>query len=129
MEENLAAKMQELLSDPESMQQISELAAMFKGSSDASAAPAASASSAPPSAAPPPALPDGGLGIDPAMLMQMGELLKSSGAPDKNAALLLALKPHLREARQQKVDKALRLLRLWSIWQVMQKSGMLQKLL
>ncbi len=121
MEENLAAKMQELLSDPESMQQISELAAMFKGSPDAAAAPAAPA--------PPPALPEGGLGIDPAMLMQMGELLKSSGAPDKNAALLLALKPHLREARQQKVDKALRLLRLWSIWQVMQKSGMLQNLL
>ena len=117
MDDTLMGKMQEMLSDPESMQQLSELAQMLR--SEPETAPAS----------PAPAVPGMADGLDPGMLLKIGELFKNSGEPDKNAALLLALRPHLREKRQQRVDKALRLVKLWNMWQVMQKSGMLRDLL
>lgn len=124
MEENLMGKIQELLSDPESMQQISELAQMFQAES---APPSADTSTGSPQQDVPPALPLGG--IDPGMLMKMGELMRNSGGSDKNTALLMALRPHLGEQRQQRIDKALRLMKLWAVFQTMQKTGMLQQLL
>ena len=112
--DDLTSKMQELLSDPESMKQISELAAMLKEESNA---------------ADPPAAPDAGGGFDPGMLMKLGELMQSRSQPDKNTALLLALKPHLGERRQLRVDKAVKLLRLYSMWRAAQQSGMLHDLI
>ena len=48
---------------------------------------------------------------------------------DKNSELLLALKPHLREERQARVDKAIKLLKLLALWNVLKDSGMLKNLL
>ena len=101
-------KIQSILADPESMQQLSELAQMLQGG-DAPAGQNA------------PGMPDA------AMLMKVGELLQHN-QDDKNTALLRALRPHLSEERQRKTDKALRLLRLWAVFRMMQSSGMLQEL-
>ncbi|MBQ8928133.1 MAG: hypothetical protein IJ055_07680 [Oscillospiraceae bacterium] len=109
--EELQEKLQGLLSDPESMQQLSELAGMLTQE-----APPETPGSAP-------ELPDMGA------LMKMGQLLQTKETPDANAALLLALRPHLGVRRQARVDKAVRLLRLWRIWQTLQESGMLGELL
>ena len=111
MDEGMQDKIQSILSDPESMQQLSELAQMLQGG-DASAAQSAVPEGMP----------------DAAMLMKVGELLQHS-QDDKNAALLRALRPHLSKERQRKTDKALRLLRLWAVFRMMQSSGMLQEIL
>lgn len=132
MEENLMDKIQDLLSDPESMQQISELAQMLQPGSESpeKSTPSYGAELTKPHRE---TNTSGGAasmgGIDAGMLMQMGELMRSTGNSDKNTALLLALRPHLGEQRQQRIDKALRLLKLWAVFQTMQKTGMLQQLL
>lgn len=114
MDENLQDKIQNILSDPESMQQLSELAQMFQGSSTEQSASAPAPLSGMP---------------DAAMLMKLGEMMQGTASDDKNTALLQALKPHLSEQRRRRADKAMRLLRLWAVFQTMQKSGMLQELL
>ena len=124
--ENLFGKMQELLSDPESMKQISELAQMFKsGEIPVSTPETASPDSAEASAS------DTEIhfpNFDPGLLLKAGELLHQPET-DKNTALLLALRPHLGQSRQIRLDKAVRLLKLWHIWKQLQASGMLQNLL
>ena len=113
--DDLSSKMQELLSDPESMQQLSELAAMLQGET--------SGTSAPPQDAP------GAELFDPKLLLRLTELMQSQKAPDANAALLLALKPHLGQRRQQRTDQAIRLLRLYGLWKAARQSGMLHDLI
>ncbi len=121
--ENLLDKMQELLSDPESMKQISELAQMFKSGEFNS--PEENSSSPEQSA---PEVSTGHFGIDPGMLLKASELFHQQDN-DKNTALLLALRPHLGQTRQIKIDKAVKLLRIWHIWKQMQDSGLLRNLL
>ena len=119
--ENLLGKMQELLSDPESMKQISELAQMFKSGE----------TEIPSSESAPPEMPDSGGGFpnfDTGLLLKAGELFNQP-ENDKNTALLLALRPHLGQNRQIRLDKAVRMLKLWHIWKQLQASGMLQNLL
>ncbi len=121
--EDLFGKMQELMSDPESMKQLNELAQMFKQEStgsDPSAAHSDEGSAGQRTE---------GFPFDPAMLMQLGELLNASGAPDPNTGLLLALRPHLRQERQEKVDRAVKMLRLLTVWNLMKDNGMLQNFL
>ena len=55
--------------------------------------------------------------------------LFSNQQDDKNAALLLALRPHVSEARQQRIDRAVKLLRLYAMWSVLKESGLLQELI
>ncbi|MBR2086158.1 MAG: hypothetical protein IJ906_03310 [Oscillospiraceae bacterium] len=115
--DDLTGKMQALLSDPESMQQLSELAAMFQGGT-----------STPESAAPAPT--DGSTGgFDPQLLMRLSQLMQSQQEPDQNTALLLALKPYLGQRRQYRTDKAIRLLRLYSLWKIARQTGMLNDLI
>ncbi len=113
MMDDLAGKMQELLSDPESMQQLSELASMLQGGD---ANPAVKPNPVPG-------------GFDPAMLMRLSELMQTQQAPDRNTTLLLALKPYLGERRQYRTDKAVKLLRLYSLWKAAKQSGMLNDLI
>lgn len=125
--EDLMGKLQEMLSDEESMNQIKQLAEMLGGAAEA---------------------PDGGSGkneeavktddcggsgaggfpFDIGMLMQLQGLLQSVSSEDKNSALLLALKPHLREERQERVDKAVKLLKLFAVFTVVKESGLLKSM-
>ena len=101
MDSNIADKLTELLNDPKGMERIKSLASsLFTEQSS-----------------PPPAekekqtdssfMPD----IDPIMLMNLLSTFKNS-ENDSRTSLLLALKPHLSEHRQAKVDSAIKLLRL-----------------
>lgn len=121
--DNLLDKMQELLSDPESMKQISELAQMLK-SGEAEEPPSEQAS---PHASGHTSDTNNS-GFDPSILLKAGELFHQP-EEDKNTALLLALRPHLGQTRQIKIDKALKLLKLWHIFKQLQATGMLQNLL
>ena len=118
--EDMAEKIQSLLSDEESMQQIRELAAMFGSSSDASAQPSqqSSGEKAPPTAEEPL--------INPAALMS---LMSGMTKNDKNCDLLIALKPLLSADKQPRVDKAIKLLRLFNVYSELKASGALGNIL
>lgn len=116
-------KLGAILGDQNAMAQIMALAQSLGGRQE-SAPPAATPLAAPsppaPAATQPPAeLPDpsgmfGMLGdLDPA-LIQTGMKLFSefSGSEDEKTALLLALKPFLKEERYAKVDRAVQIARL-----------------
>lgn len=113
-------KMQSLLSDPESMQQLQELAQMLQADSGQESTETESAPTA--------AEQTSSGGLDLGALMKVSQLM-GSAKEDSDAALLLALKPHLREERQKKVEKAVKMLKLLSIWSMLKESGMLKDFL
>ena len=103
-------KLSSILGDQNAMSQIMALAQSLSGGGEH-----------PPTAqpAPPPPPPENGdpaaaLGqLDPRLLRLGGQILREyQQGEDKNAALLLALKPFLRQERYAKVDQAVQLARL-----------------
>ena len=102
-------KMQSLLSDPESMQQLQELAQMLQADSGQEST---ETESAPTATEQTDAAASGG-GLDLGALMKVSQLM-GSAKEDSDAALLLALKPHLREERQKKVEKAVKMLKRYA---------------
>lgn len=122
--EDLFGKMQELMSDPESMKQLSELAQMLQSETqDCDASENETEENTAEESL------FGGIPFDPIMLMKLGEMLGGTQKPDDNTALLLALRPHLRSQRRERVDRAVKLLRLITIFGTLKESGMLQNFL
>ncbi len=66
--------------------------------------------------------------IDMEAVMRMFEMFSEMNKPDKNTALLYALKPHLRDENKRKVDTAAKLLKLMTILPLLKDSGMFDKL-
>lgn len=127
--DDLMGKIQEMLSDEESMKQISELAQMFS-SSDNTETKSSESPSKPDNNRN--GLPGGiaGLGMgdfDFTKILKVQEIMNKA-SNDKNAEFLLALKPLLREERQSKVDKAVKMLKLFTVWTVLKDSGLLNDL-
>ncbi len=122
--EDMTAKIKELLSDKESMKQLNELAQMFSSSDESESSSDNNNDNN--------TAPVGGdmsdmLGFDISKLMQMQEIM-SKTENDKNADLLIALKPLLKKERQERVDKAVKILRLLAVWNVLKESGLLEDL-
>lgn len=119
--DDITEKIQSLLSDEESMNQIKELAAMLSGGSfdgtNTSGDPAEDPSAA--------ETDNSGGGLNPLSLIQ---LLGAVSADDKDCGLLLALRPHLSEEKQRRLDKAVKLLKLYNIFVTMRENGMLNDL-
>lgn len=112
--DDLTGKLQELLSDPESMQNLADLAGMLGGA--ASGDGTAESGSAEP---------DGGLPpLDFSKLLLIGQALGEMKA-DENAAFLTALRPHLSAQRQARVNKAIRMLQILRIAAVLRENGLL----
>lgn len=127
--DDIAEKIQSLLSDEESMKQIRELAAMFSsGNMGEGSSPEGGGSGENFSGA-------GGTGsesssddfpnINFAAIMQ---LIGTMSQSDKNCDLLIALKPHLCVERQVKIDKAVKLLKLYNLFVTARDSGLLNDL-
>ena len=119
--DDLMGKIQEVLSDEESMKQLTELASSLFSSSEGEGAGEESES----------VREDkkeedsgGGTDFDFSKLLMMGQVMNSV-SNDKNAELLIALKPLLKEERQAKVDKAVKMLKLLAVFNVLKDSGML----
>lgn len=109
----LDEKLNTLLSDPNSMAQIMQMAQQLSvtmgGGTDN--APPAQQPPLPP-AAPPAALPPLG-GLDPQVLARFLPLLQEySRSNSQTMQLLYALRPFLKESKQDKVERAARLARL-----------------
>ena len=69
----------------------------------------------------------GGINID--MFMKIGEIMSKMSEQDKNTELLLALKPHLRDENQAKIDTAVKLFRLISLLPYLKDSVLFENLL
>lgn len=109
--EDISGKLTELLSDEESVRQLSELAGMLMNGGES---------------------PDGGntSGIpDMSTIMKLTGLAGSLSGDDKNAGLILALKPHLSPERQKRADKAVKILKLLALWSAARDSGLLKDIL
>ena len=110
--DDLMEKLQSVLNDKESMQQIRELADMLGGGQEKPQSP--------PEGAPPEGLP-----FDITKLMQLQGAMSQAGKGDKNIALLTALRPLLKEENQVKLDRVIKLFRLMALWPVLKESGLL----
>ena len=110
--DDIMGKLGELLSDEESVKQLAELAQMLmsEGGGEGEAEGEAPA-------------PDLGA------IMKLSGLMGAFSQSDRNAELLLALKPHLSAERQKRVDKAIKLLKLIAVWNIAKESGLLNDIL
>ncbi|HCR73926.1 MAG TPA: hypothetical protein DIW26_05975 [Ruminococcus sp.] len=123
--DDVMGRIQEMLSDEESMQQIKELADML------------SASSAPPEQPSPDSRNNNNsnnnnnnnndIGFDFGMIFKIQEIM-SAAKSDKDAELIMALKPHLSAEKQERADKAVKFMKLFSVWETLKSSGMLNDL-
>ena len=119
--DDMAGKISELLNDPKGMEKIMNMAkALF--SDDNSDTPEMSPKESQNEA--------GNLtgllpeGFDPIKLMNIFSALNSQ-KNDNRTALLLALKSHLSESRQEKVEKAVKLLKIATLIPLLKGQGLL----
>lgn len=106
-------KLNSILSNPDAMAQIMQLAQSFSG--EPSPPPPSQPSPPPPQNSVNPLSALGNL--DPKVITRLLPLIQElGGSQDSNArALLHALSPYLKPERQQKVDRALQLARLFHV--------------
>ena len=107
-------KLNALLSDPGSMAQIMQLAQQLSGSMGGDTAQTVAAASPAASPPPPPPAPLGG--IDPQTIARYLPLLQElTRDTSQTTQLLYALRPFLKDGKQDKVERAARLARLITI--------------
>lgn len=118
-------KLNSILSNPDAMSQIMQLAQSLSGPGPGQESPSAPPPPPRQDAAPPP-MGGGDLfsslsslagGMDPKFLSRLLPLIQELGGQrDSNArALLYALRPYLKEEKQDKVERALQLARLFHL--------------
>ena len=116
-----AEKLNSILSNPDAMSQIMQLAQSLSGGQEQPSAPPSPPP--PPTPAPRQSAPAQDMlsslagGLDPKLLTRLLPIIQElGGQQDSNArALLYALRPYLREDRQEKVERALQLARLFHL--------------
>lgn len=119
--DDVMGKIGELLSDEESVKQLSELAQMLMSDGSSPEEKGEDGTSEEQQH-------ESG-GFDVGSIMKLTGLLGSVSQSDKNTELLLALRPHLKEEKQKRVDKAVKLLRLIAVWNLAKDSGLLNDLI
>ncbi len=111
----------DILKDKESLRQLSELADMLRSgefSEDCTETEAETKSD--------------GIGenmFDMDMMLKMTTLAGAMNSQDKNTELLMALRPHLSEQGQQRLDRAVKILKLISVYEAAKESGLLNNFL
>ena len=115
--DDLTGKINELLSDPESMEKIKNLAGMFAASSGGENSSAGSSEGHKEEN-------DGsGFNIDPEMLFKIKNALDIMKKDDPRVDFLIALKPNLSDMRRKKVDEAIHILKLLSLMPMLREQG------
>lgn len=105
--DELTEKLSSLLSDPDGMERIKAMAQSMFGGQAPSPQPE------------PPAVPD----FDIAAVARMMSLLKNR-ADDERVRLLMALRPHLSEDKQRRVDSAVKMLKLLDMAPLLKEAGL-----
>ena len=126
--EDLAAAVQSILNDPQSMAQLQGVMNSLGMNPPQAPAPATPPVQQKPAAAAPLNLLNNS---DPmtAMLLRTAPLLASANREDDSTRLLAALRPLLGEARQKKLDEASKILKLLHLLPLLKESGVLQNIL
>lgn len=113
--DDLEGKINSILSDPDSLEQILSIARMLgaggTGGGIGTDAEAPAAEQAPPSEQAPDL---GGLGFDPQMISGIVGALNGKSAGN-SAALISAIKPYLRTERREKLEKATKLAKMANV--------------
>ena len=128
--EDLSARLEQLLSDPQMLSRLGELAAGL-GLGAGQGQPPPAEDSPPPSGSAPGrsagfrlrggrrrggdaggGTPAAGLLSDPALLGRIAQVVSSLSTPDRDTQLLMALQPFCSEHRRKKVEEAAQLLRI-----------------
>ncbi len=112
-------KINEILSDQESMAQIKKLASMMGMGENISETP--------PPVSPAPQIQAGNDMPDISKILMFSQMAKNMTENDKNTSLLIALKPHLSAERQQKTDKAIKFLKMMNLISFAKNSGILSE--
>ena len=114
---DIAEKIGSLLSDEESLKQITELTSMFmSGGDEESSGEGADVQTE-------------GSSPDFGSMIKLAGLAGAMTQKDRNAELLLALRPHLGEEKQKRVDKAVKLLKLLAVWNIAKENGLLKDIM
>ncbi len=115
-------KISGILSDEESLRQLSELMQMINSGevpdSDCNAEEQPVESDCG----------DGSGMPDMEMIMKLMTIVGTLNQQDKNTELLAALRPHLSEEKQKRLDKAAKLLKLAAVYSAAKESGALNNL-
>lgn len=130
--EDLAAAVQSILNDPQSMAQLQGVMNSLGMNPPQAPAPATPPVQQKPAAAAPLNLLNTlNNSSDPmtAMLLRAAPLLASANREDDSTRLLAALRPLLGEARQKKLDEASKILKLLHLLPLLKESGVLQNIL
>lgn len=137
--DDIMQKIQSVLSDKESMEQLSQLAQMFSQPSQ-SQEQTAQESTAQQSASPdlsslfsamsqnaqsPPPPQNDAPGLDFSTVMALQSIMSKASAPDKNRDFLIALKPLLKEENRRKIDKLVTIFKLMAVLPLLKESGLL----
>ena len=123
--EDLAAAVQSILNDPQSMAQLQGVMNSLGMNPPQAPAPATPPVQQKPAAAAPLNLLNTLNNSDPMTAM----LLASANREDDSTRLLAALRPLLGEARQKKLDEASKILKLLHLLPLLKESGVLQNIL
>lgn len=136
--DDISDKIQSILNDEESMKQIKELAEMFTSSQTDSgknttgmpdfSSLASMFSGMGASTGSEPQNTEAGLDIDMGAMMNIAQAIGAANKSDKNTQFLAALRPLMKEDKQQKIDKAIKLLKLFAIYTALKESGALKNL-
>ena len=119
--EDMAARIQEILSDKESMKQLNELAQMFSSdSNEGDGSGQTSEEKRESGSENENGMPD----FDFSKLMLLQNIMGNAGS-DKTSQFLVALKPLLKEERQERVDRAVKMLKLFAVWEILKESGIM----
>ena len=129
--DDLSEKLAGILNDPESMNRVRQMAeSLLGGQQDNEPPPQLPFQQSPSSSSPMAGLSSllGGDGMpDMEELQKVVKILSKlkSDGQDSRTQLLVALKPHLSEPRQEKVDTAIKILRLIDLLPYLKESGIL----
>ncbi len=116
--DDMINKIQEILNDEESMNQIKKLSEML-ASQNPDGMPDLSSMSGGNNSE------NEGAPFDFSKIMVLQEILAEANNKDKNSEFLYALKPLLKSESQVKVDKIVKLLKLMAMWPLIKDSGIL----
>ncbi len=111
--DDITSKISELISDPEGMAKIQQMAQSLFGDTESKETPKEKLNNEL-------SLPD----IDMSSIMKALSFLNTS-TDDKRTELLRSLKPYLSNERQKRVDSALKLIRIIHIIPILKEQGLL----
>lgn len=112
--EDIAEKIQSVLSDPDSMRQLSEIAQMLGFSPEEQSGNLVQQPA-----------PDPGGMPDITALMNLAGKLREAGGNDNNINLLNALRPLLDDDKKVKIDRAIKVLKIINLLPILRDSGIL----